>query len=160
MADQVGTALRRHAVQQDVHVVEALAVRRDPVDCVAQLDPACRVRQPPPGEAGRPFAQPTCKECRVRGDRLGEVMAGRPSRLPAAAEPGAFLRSLAAQVRPFEGAHVAGVKGPFVQRPVGRSRGGYRPGQDPAGRWRAARWRPALRSRKLRPAIACGRSPR
>ena len=35
VADEVGAAEGWHAVEQDVHVVEALAVRRQPVDGVA-----------------------------------------------------------------------------------------------------------------------------
>src|SRR5216684_5130558 len=52
VADQVGAACPGRRVEQDVHVVEAQAGGRQPVDGVAGPDAVGPLRQPPPGEFG------------------------------------------------------------------------------------------------------------
>lgn len=59
VADQVGVTLGRHAIEQQVHVVEALVVRRQPVDRVTRPDPVCPVRQPPTREFDQAGARST-----------------------------------------------------------------------------------------------------
>src|ERR1035441_2798801 len=115
-----------------------------------------RLSRPPPGELGQPgryvdtvrlHRQPTfgapgrhgfhqqpvraadVEERPVGADPLGDVPAALPPRLLVAAESGALLGRLTAQVRPLQGAQVAGVETPTLHRPVRPDRGPHRRGQ-------------------------------